>query len=194
MPLYPLPELTTPRLIVREVEDRDLPDLALVNGDDEVTRHLPYASWCTAKDSEDWLARMRAMADAGLGRQYVVVLREPARVIGSCLLHRHEAGSARAELGYVLGRAHWGRGLMHEALQALLDHAFDGYALRRIEAEVNPANLASIGLLRRLGFRQEGLLRARWCAKGVVYDTQMHGLLRDDYRARAALAAPPRHG
>ncbi len=181
----PLPgALTTRRLIVRAVEDADLDDLVIVNGDDEVTRHLPYPSWRGVHDAQAWLSRMRAMHAAGLGLQFVIAERHGGKVIGSCLLHRRDEGSARAELGYVLGRAHWGQGLMREALTGLLDHAFDGYALRRIEAEVNPANSASCALLLHLGFTCEGLLRQRWSAKGQTYDTAFYGLLRGEWPRR----------
>ena len=49
-----------------------------------------------------------------------------------------------------------------------------------IEAEVNPANLASCALLRRVGFTLEGTLRQRWVAKGQAYDTHLFGWLATD--------------
>ena len=193
MPLDALPPLTTPRLVVREVAEGDLADLTLMNGDDEVTRHLPYPSWRSDADAQAWLRRMHAMHAATLGRQYVIVLRATERVAGSCLLHRYEPGSARAELGYVLARDQWGRGLMHEALSALLAYAFEGYGLRRVEAEVNPDNRASVAVLERLGFRREGLLRERWCVKERCYDTAYYGLLAADWAAHGPLAAGREH-
>jgi ribosomal-protein-alanine N-acetyltransferase len=51
-----------------------------------------------------------------------------------------------------MGRAHWGKGYMNEALQALLAHAFEVMKLRRLEADVDPRNDASIRTLERLGF------------------------------------------
>jgi RimJ/RimL family protein N-acetyltransferase len=182
MPLPPPPELQTQRLLVRLVTQADLPALMLVNGDDAVTRFLPYRSWQTAADAQAWFDRMQAMHASGSGWQFVLVAHEGARVIGSCLLFRHDEGSARAELGYVLGRAHWGRGYMHEALQGLLRGAFGPLGLRRIEAEVNPANQASVAVLERLGFTLEGLLRQRWVGPAGPYDVRLYGLLRDEFQ------------
>lgn len=194
MPLPAPLRIESARLVVRTVEAGDLADLLVVNGDDLVTRHLPYATWQSLDDGRAWLARMDKLAATGTSAQLVLVDKASARCIGSCLLFRLDEGSARAELGYVLGRAHWGRGLMFEALSALISHIFSpalpaepGAApaaggLRRLEAEVNPANTASCRLLERLGFRPEGLLRQRWQAKGVVYDTRLYGLLRDEWR------------
>ena len=186
MPLLAPPPIVSPRLTLRLVSAADLPGLLAVNGDDRVTRHLPYASWQTPADGEAWLARMRALGDAGTALQFVICDSASRQVLGSCLLFRFDEGSARAELGYVLGHAHWGQGLMFEALDALLTQAFGGLGLRRIEAEVNPANTASVRLLERLGFTREGLLRQRWVAKGATYDVSFYGLLRDEWPAAAA--------
>lgn len=172
----------TARLTLRRVAAGDLGDLLVVNGDDAVTRFLPYATWHTAADAQAWFERMNALQAAGGTAQYVIEHRALGRVIGSCLLFRHDAGSARAELGYVLGRAHWGQGLMHEALQGLIGHAFETLGLRRLEADVNPLNGASVRLLERLGFTREGLARQRWVTKGVACDALLFGLLRGEAR------------
>jgi ribosomal-protein-alanine N-acetyltransferase len=62
-------------------------------------------------------------------------------------------------LGYALDAAHEGRGLMHEALQAVLGHCFQTLALHRVQAGYLPSNVRSAQLLARLGFRVEGLAR-----------------------------------
>ena len=178
--LHPEP-LQTPRLVVRPVVAEDLADLLVVNGNDEVTRYLPYATWASMEDAQAWLARMQAAQTSGSTLQWVVEETASKTVIAACLLFQYDAGSARAELGYVLGRPWWGQGFMREALVALLDAAFTTLALRRIEAEVDPRNVASGALLRSLGFGAEGILRGRWVTKGRVCDVESFGLLRDDW-------------
>ena len=157
--------------------------LMLVNGDDEVTHYLPYATWTSPTDAQAWYERIAKVQESGTALQFVLIEKAAERVVGTCLLFRYDEGSSRAELGYVLGRPHWGTGLMHEALQALLRHAFEVLCLRRLEAEVNPANLASVHLLERLGFKREGLLRQRWVTKDQPYDVAVYGLLRDEVQS-----------
>lgn len=177
-PVFPWPDrVETARLGVRPVEERDLPALLAVNGDAQTVQFLPYAQWQTLDDAQAWLARMRTLEGSGTARQYVIATREADEAIGTVLLFRLEAASARAELGYVLGRAHWGRGLAREALQGVCAALFDSGLLRRLEAEVDPANAASGALLRSLGFVHEGRLRQRWTAKGRTYDVDAFGLL-----------------
>lgn len=181
MPLPTPPLIETPRLLLRRVEPEDLPALLRVSGDDAVTQYLPYATWRGPDDAQAWFDRMQALQASGDALQLVVLDKATAQAIGTCLVFRHDVPSARAELGYVLGRAHWGRGLMHEALQALLAWALDAGGLRRLEAEVNPANTASVAVLQRLGFTQEGRLRQRWVGKGQAYDVLAFGLLRGEH-------------
>jgi RimJ/RimL family protein N-acetyltransferase len=174
--------IATPRLLLRPVAPGDLPDLLAVNGDDAVTQFLPYASWQGLEDGQAWLLRMLALHSAGTGQQLVLERQADGRVLGGLLLFKLDAPSARLELGYVLGRAHWGQGLMAEAATAACAHVFGTMGMRRIEAEVNPLNRGSNLLLQRLGFVLEGTLRQRWTAKGASYDTHIYGCLRDDWR------------
>jgi ribosomal-protein-alanine N-acetyltransferase len=184
MPLPPNPKIDTARLTIRLVESSDLPALLEINGDDEVTRYLPYASWQGIADAEAWFDRSSARLAAGEAAQFVIVHLESGSIIGTCLLFGFVEPSARAEVGYVLGRRHWGAGFMFEAMSALDAFAFEELGLRRLEAEIDPRNLASAKLLERLGFVKEGHLRRRWTLKGETGDSGLYGLLREDWLAQ----------
>lgn len=186
MPLPDIDTLPSARLHLRPVQATDLADLMAVNGDDEVTRFLPYATWRTPADGDAWLARMEVLVAGGAARQLVIVRNDDGRVIGSVLLFKHDEPSRRLELGYVMGRAHWRQGYTAEALRVVLGHAFGAMDIRRIEAEVNLDNQASNQLLRSLGFVHEGLLRERWVAKGVTYGVNIYGLLASEWPPAAA--------
>ena len=175
------PPIETERLKLRLVEENDIADLLEVNCDEQVTRFLPYETWRSIADGKVWFDRMCALTAGGDTLQFVIVELGSARVIGSCLLFRYNADNRRAEIGFVMGRAHWKKGFTHEALSALIACAFEAYKLRRLEAEVEPANIASNQLLLKLGFTREGLLRQRWYARGNSYDTNIYGLLREEW-------------
>ena len=156
MPLEFRRILETPRLLVRPVAAEDLPALMAVNGDPEVTRFLPYRAWESMDDARAWLERMRGFEAGGTTVQLVVVERATGSAIGTCLVFRYDAAAARAELGFVLGRAHWRSGIMREALEPLLECAFREMGIRRFDAVVVPQNTASARLLQRLGFVRDG--------------------------------------
>lgn len=106
MPLPALAPIRCPRLTVRPVAAADLPDLPAVNGDDEVTRFLPYATWRGLDDARAWLARMEALPAAKGAQQLVIARRADGRVLGTVLLFKHDEASARVEIGCVVGRPH----------------------------------------------------------------------------------------
>ena len=186
MPFETPAPIEAERVRVRLLAEGDLPALFEVNSDEAVTSLLPYATWTSPADGDAWFQRMAALQATGLALQFVVADKASDKAIGTCLLFRLEEASRRAELGYVLGRAHWGRGLMQEALSALLTRAFGMMGLRRLEAEVDTRNAASARLLQRLGFSREGLLRQRWVTKGEAKDVEIYGLLCNEWPARAA--------
>ena len=191
MPLGTPQHIESIRLIIRLVEQTDLPDLMLVNGDQEVTRFLPYPTWQSLTDAEAWFERMSRAQAAGTALQFVIIEKKTHTAIGTCLIFRYDQGSSRAELGYVLGRSYWGAGYMEEAMHAIIDHAFNYLQLRRLEAEVNPVNHASLRLLERLGFVREGVLRERWVAAQQPYDVIVYGLLKGEYTGFTASQSVP---
>ena len=188
-----LPEfapLLARRLVLRVVQEADLPDLLEVNGDDEVTRYLPYASWQGLDDARAWLARMQGIVASGTARQLVIEHVGERRVIGTALLFKYDPAPASVELGYVIGRRHWRQGYAREAMAALCGHAFGAMGLNRIEAHVDVLNAASGALLRSLGFAHEGRLRQCWVTRGRLCDADIHGCLATDWAAARHLEKP----
>ncbi len=118
---------------------------------------------------------------SGAMMKWGVALSDSDVVIGSTTLFHIDVDQGRAEVGYALGREHWGQGYMNEALQALLGHAFNVLDFRRLEADVDPRNEGSIRTLERLGFQREGFLRERWHVAGEIQDAYFYGLLKREW-------------
>ena len=110
------------------------------------------------------------------------------KMIGKCILFQFSREN-RAEIGYILNRKYWRQGLTYQALGAVIDFAFNTLKLHRIEADVDTENLASIGLLEKLGFKREGLFRERWRVYDEWQDSLMLGLLKQDWLAKKASVA-----
>jgi len=173
----------TQHLLVRLVQEEDIQELLLINGDDSVTRFLPYDTWQSVEDGVLWYKKICELHATNTVLQFVIINKASNRVIGTCLLFRLEEASRRAEIGYVLGREFWRQGFAFEALTGLLYYAFDSCSLHRLEAEIDPDNLASNKLISKLGFTHEGLLRQRWHSKGKFNDTNIYGLLCKEFKA-----------
>jgi len=111
-----------------------------------------------------------------------LALRDTNKLIGTVTLFNLSISNGRAEIGYAMGSAYWGKGYMNEALKALIVHAFDVMNFRRLEADVDPRNDASIRTLERLGFQREGFLRERWHVGGELQDAYFYGLLKREWQ------------
>ncbi len=180
------PTLRTPRLDLRAPELRDAAHLFEVFREPEVMRYWSSPPMQSVADGEALVTRNQGYNADGTGYGWVIERREDARVIGTLSLFHFSEQNDRAEIGYALGRAEWGKGYMNEALTALIEFAFGAMDLRRLEADTDPRNAPSIRALERLGFLREGLLRERWIVVGEVCDTAFLGLLRSDWNARKA--------
>lgn len=120
------------------------------------------------------------------GYAFFIFLRETGVLVGGVNLSGVRRGVAQAaSLGYWMGEAFANRGLMGEALTALLPYAFERLGLHRIEAACLPHNKASRALLARLGFQQEGYARDYLKIAGRWQDHILHALLAGDYRKPA---------
>ena len=135
------------------------------------------------EQTRERLAEIIAEVERGEALQWALERRADRRVIGSITVML-EADQPRAEIGYILGREHWGQGYAGEAQRRVIDFAFDEVGLHRLEADTHPDNAASARSLERLGFKREGLLRERWLVGGRRGDSVIWGMLADEWRAR----------
>jgi [ribosomal protein S5]-alanine N-acetyltransferase len=87
-----------------------------------------------------------------------------------------------AYLGYWIGAPYARRGYMHTGLGAVMRHCFDRLNLHRLEANIQPDNLASIALVRSLGFRREGYSPRYLYLAGAWRDHQRWAILNPDWR------------
>jgi len=178
-----LPIISTPRLTLRWISEDDVDGLYTVFSDPEVMR---YWSSPPFSDRDAAVQLQREIVDGNereMMMKWGIALSTDNVLIGTVTLFNLSLSNGRAELGYALGREHWGRGYMNEALRALLRHAFETLEMRRLEADVDPRNNASIRTLERLGFQREGFLRERWHVAGEIQDAYFYGLLRREWQA-----------
>jgi [ribosomal protein S5]-alanine N-acetyltransferase len=189
--------LDTPRLVLRPLHADDADDVFTVFSDARVMRYWSSGPWT---DRAQAVRLIDADREAHAGRRDLrlgLVWRESGRVVGTVSLYKIDAACRRADIGYALAHGQQGRGVMAEALAAVIAAAFDhrrdaplsDLLLNRLEADVDPRNAPSCRALERLGFRLEGVLRERWQVDGEISDSAMFGLLRADWLAREGMPA-----
>jgi [ribosomal protein S5]-alanine N-acetyltransferase len=176
--------LRTDRLFLRPLVASDADSLFAVFSDPTVMRYWGTPPWSEVTQAQELIGNDVEDMLAGKIVSLGIELLSSSQLIGTCTLFRLMRECKRAEIGFGMASSFWGNGYMHEALQTLLAFGFHEIGLNRIEADVDPRNLASIKCLERLGFQKEGLLRERWIVKGEVSDSYFYGLLHSDWRAK----------
>ena len=182
-----LPTLKTKRLVLRQATMEDAKDLARNLNNLDISRWLlvvPYPY--RLKDAKEFIQRQedKAKKKKRESYQFSIELKEEGRVIGGIGISSINKYQGTASMGYWLGEDYWRKGYVTEAAQRVLRFAFDKLKLRRLEAEVYAGNKKSAGLLKKLGFKLEGVARKakRSKATGKIIDVEQYGLLRDEWK------------
>lgn len=185
MPSFDQTTLRTERLLLRPLHYPDAAALFAIFSDPRVTRYLSKPPWPGIDVAHERIARdMEAM---GTGRYacFGIQNEHDGKLLGECSLFNFQEQSRRAEVGYTLAFESWGKGYMNEALSSLLEFGVSQLGLNRVEADIDPRNVASARTLERLGFRKEGHLRERWIVAGEVSDSSLFGLLASEWKSKA---------
>jgi ribosomal-protein-alanine N-acetyltransferase len=116
-----------------------------------------------------------------LAYPFFIFRKRDGTLVGGLTLANVRRGCAQAgSLGYWMGAAFARQGHMTAAVAAVLPFAFGTLRLHRVEAACIPANIASIRLLERTGFRREGFARQYLCIDGIWQDHLLYARLKDD--------------
>jgi len=128
------------------------------------------------------LRRQAREARGDTGYSFFILRRQDDALVGGINLSNVQRGVAMScSVGYWVGMEYARQGLMGDAVEALLPFVFKKLALHRLEAACLPSNLASEGLLRKLGFQREGYARRYLRINGEWQDHLLFALLAEDY-------------
>jgi RimJ/RimL family protein N-acetyltransferase len=170
------------RVLLRPLERRDVPAFAKAFEDDP---ELGPAWGVEADPDGEWLAerveRAPSFAAEGRGVELAIADRGSDELLGTVILHSIDWRHERGEVGFWLAPAARGRGVATEGVGLFVNWAFSDVGLHRVEMITLPAlpNFASVlALAKRLGFRQEGVMRERNLERGRRFDTMMLAVLR----------------
>ena len=182
----------TDRVLLRPVRRADRDAIVAANRaslDDDPPFHAPWtAPFTDAAGFDAWFERRVTGPNASL----VAFARSGGALVGVVSLTEIVHGPLRAAyLGYYGYRATGGRGLMTEAVRAATRHGFDELGLHRIEANIQGGNHRSIALVRRLGFRQEGVATDYLFLDGAWRECQRWALLAGEADGPDGEVEPP---
>jgi [ribosomal protein S5]-alanine N-acetyltransferase len=174
------PIIETGRLILRKVNKDDASDLLVYLSEEEVVKHMGLVPFQKDDDALDEINWYDSIYEEGSGIRWGITLKEEGKVIGSCGFLNRSRKHHRAEVGFELSKDYWGRGIAHEALDAVIRYGFLHFELERIEALIEPGNTPSQKLVERKGFTKEGLLRHYEYTRGKFDDLLIYSILKNE--------------
>ncbi|MFZ6646763.1 GNAT family N-acetyltransferase [Undibacterium sp. TJN25] len=175
------PVLHTARFLLRDIAVADISEVFRGLSDPAITAYygISYDSVEATQAQIDWY---QELLEQQTGIWWGICKKEdPGTLIGACGFYAWDKENRNTDMGYWLQREHWGGGVMQECLRAILPHGFREMSLHRVEAEVEPENIASSRLLQKLGFQLEGKRRQCEWKNGRFVDLEYYSLLEGEF-------------
>lgn len=176
--------LTTERLLLRKLTAEGFTYLFEHYSEDEIRDQLGLTS------HEEFI-KEKEKATGGYTTydrtilHFKLIIKDTKEVIGGAGYHNWYAAHRKAELGYLITKEeHKRKGYMTEAIGTILDYGFNTIGLNRIEACIGPSNIASLSLISKYGFTQEGYLRQHYIRNEEIQDSIVFSLLKEEFDAR----------
>jgi ribosomal-protein-alanine N-acetyltransferase len=176
------PQLETSNLLLRRIVPEDAEALYKILSDDEVTEYYDDDSFTDVSQAGDQIAAWEMGFKDQRSIRWGITHKGEMELVGTCGYYGFHTWYQRAAIGYELARSYWRQGIMTEAVNVMLEFGFEKLELNRVQALVMPGNVASLHMLEKLGFQNEGVLKEYeiWGSKGYV-DLCMIALLRKDW-------------
>jgi len=174
--------IRTTRLLIRELEATDADAVQRCAGDPEVVRYLPFGP-NTPEQTGAFIARVLVAQRVRPRRDYELAICQDREMIGCVRVSIRSPDHRQGDIGYLLRRDVWGRGLMTEVAEAIVRFGFDSLGLHRIWATCGTENLASARVLEKLGMRREGHLRHERLIREKWRDTFVYAIVEDEWRS-----------
>ena len=181
--------LETPRLLIRRFRAEDA-EAMYKNwaSDPVVTRFLTWPAHESIEVTKRVLADWTGRYDDGAYFNWALELKSIGEVIGSIAVVQLHEPTLSATLGYCLGEAFRGQGLMPEAVKAVMDYLFDSVGMNRVSAYHDVNNPASGRVMDKCGMKLEGILRQNAINNTGICDIAVHATIRLDREENSSKA------
>ncbi len=175
------PDLHTERLLLRKYEPGDVDSLFRIYSNPDYARYATGETYGSREDVEHFVSDVIEMYENDEAGEWAVILKSTGKLIGSCGFAWCDTKNSCAQIGFALDPDYRGRGLMTEAVKALLDFGFKKMNLNRIEGFHISGNEASGRVMEKAGMRFEGFLRKKLYLRGEYHDLKIYAALKSDF-------------
>ena len=173
----PFQNLETERLLLRRVVNNDLKEVITLRSNPETMKYIPRPLVKTDQDGLDHIAMINDKIEANEGINWAITLKDNPQLIGIIGHYRIKPEHNRSEIGYMILPEFNGKGIVTEAIKAVIKYGFETMKLHSIEAVIDPENLASAKVLEKNGFVKEAHLKENEFFDGRYLDSVIYSLL-----------------
>jgi UDP-4-amino-4,6-dideoxy-N-acetyl-beta-L-altrosamine N-acetyltransferase len=172
--------LASERIYLRPMEENDADDIVRWRNAEYIIKMMFSDDRITKEGHIEWFRNI----DRKKRLDYMICIKADDKSIGSINLSDIDLKNQKAELGIYIGEQEYqGQGFASEAMKLLLDHAFNKISIRRIYLKVLSFNQPAINLYKKIGFKEEGVLRQDIYKSGAFQDVIIMGILKDEWSA-----------
>lgn len=172
--------IKTERLILREIVVDDVDEIYAIFSDEDIAKYDWFEAITDKKTALHFIQHYKEEYDKKEEITLGIALKDSNKLIGICCLGDFELSARRAEIGYDIVKNEWNKGYATEAIKALTMYGFSELNLNRVEALITPGNEASVKVLKKVGYIQEGIVRERDLIKGKLEDGIIMAILKRD--------------
>ena len=150
--------------------------------------NVKYLSWSAHKNVSETIKIIESWVNnynSANYYQWCITVKDTGEVIGGISVVMMTEDAECCEIGYVLSKKFWNRGIMTEALNSVLEYLFNKVNFHRIQLRHDTENVASGKVMLKNGLKREGLLRkSEKSPQGKWRDMVIYSILRDEFKER----------
>ncbi len=173
------PVLESERLLFRKILADDVHDIYELRTNEQVIKYSDRPKMKNMEEAKEMFKKISDSFQNNEGIAWAIDLKETKKTIGHITYWRIIKEHHRAEIGYAMFPEYWGKGFMTEAIKKIIEYGFTVIKFHSIEANVNPANLPSIKLLERVGFKREAYFKENYFFNGKFLDSVIYSLINN---------------
>lgn len=151
---------------------------------EECFKYLPWNPCITVYEAEERISRWLELYKENTFFQWGIELKRNGEIIGLINLHNVEKDNSSAETTYILSPSYWNKGIMTEAVRAVLKFGFESIGLNRISADFFSGNDCSQKIMLKNNMRYEGTFQERYFKSGKFYDSIQYAILKKDWQLK----------
>jgi len=175
------PELESQRLLLRQLKLSDAQDIQIIRSDERVMVYMDQERHQSLQQSEASISEKIKKYQEKTGILWALIEKSTGTFIGDFAFFNIDPKNDRAEIGYTLKPEFWKQGLMKEAMRSTFNFGFKDFNLHSLEANINPGNDNSRGILTSMGFQKEAYFRENYFYNGEYLDSEIYTLLKSDF-------------